>query len=83
VLPLPSRAFRRAQDPEGRFRGGHHHVATVCNKDNKLTVKLNGEVVNEVDLTQGKVADRPQTGWIGFQDHGLPLGLRNIKIREL
>ena len=48
-----------------------------------LTVKLNGVVVNEVDLTRGALKSRPATGWIGFQDHGLPLELRNIRIREL
>jgi hypothetical protein len=59
------------------------NVFHITVKDNKLTVNLNGELVNELDMTQGKAASRPQTGWIGFQDHGLPLWLRNIKIREL
>jgi hypothetical protein len=62
---------------------GEWNVFRITVKDNKLTVNLNGELVNELDMTQGKAASRPQTGWIGFQDHGLPLWLRNIKIREL
>jgi len=62
---------------------GEWNIFHITVKDNKLTVKLNGELVNELDMTQGKAASRPQTGWIGFQDHGLPLWLRNIKIREL
>ncbi len=50
-------------------------------KGNQVTVSLNGEVVNEVALNKGAFKDRPPTGYIGFQDHGLPLWLRNIKIR--
>jgi hypothetical protein len=46
-------------------------------------VKLNGEVVNEVDLKQPKLEGRPDRGYIGFQDHALPLALRKIRIREL
>lgn len=49
----------------------------------KATIKLNGETVNEVDLKNDKLKNRPATGAIGFQDHGLPLGLRNIKIKKL
>ena len=50
---------------------------------NKLTVVLNGETVNEVPLDHNSIKSRPPTGAIGFQDHGLPLSLRNIRIREL
>jgi hypothetical protein len=46
----------------------------------KLVVTLNGEVVNEVALDAGALAARPKTGGIGFQDHGLPLKLRNFRI---
>lgn len=55
----------------------------ITNKDNKLTVKLNGTVVNEIDLTKAPLNSRPTSGPIGFQDHALPLSLKNIKIREL
>ena len=55
----------------------------ITSKDNKLTVKLNGEVVNEVDLTKEPLSSRPESGYIGFQDHAMPLSLRNIKVREL
>lgn len=51
-------------------------------KDNKVTVLLNGELVNDVSLDQGALKSRPKSGYIGFQDHALPLSLRNIKIRE-
>jgi hypothetical protein len=62
---------------------GEWNQFEITNKDNKLTVKLNGTVVNEVDLSKGALASRPATGWIGFQDHALPLSLRKIRIRPL
>lgn len=52
-------------------------------KGDKLTVKLNGTVVNEVDLNHKRLKGRPKDGYIGFQDHALPLQLRKIRIREL
>jgi len=61
---------------------GEWNKFVITNQADKLTIKLNGEVVNEMDLSQ-KLKDRPKTGSIGFQDHGMPLSLRNIKIREL
>jgi hypothetical protein len=69
---------KRSAKPAGEWN--HFHIV---NKGDKVTVKLNGEVVNEVDLTQGKLASRPKTGYIGFQDHALPLAVRNVKIKEL
>lgn len=50
---------------------------------NMVTVRLNGAAVNKVYLDDPKLKNRPPSGQIGFQDHGLPLWLRNIKIREL
>jgi hypothetical protein len=46
----------------------------------KLVVTLNGEVLNEVALDAGPLASRPKTGAIGFQDHALPVKLRNFRI---
>jgi len=62
---------------------GEWNAFHITVKDDKLTVVLNGETVNEIDLSKGKLASRPRTGPIGFQDHSLPLALRNISIREL
>lgn len=64
--------------PAGEWNKFH-----IINKADKLTVMLNGEKVNEVDLSKGQLASRPKMGNIGFQDHALPLMLRNIRIREL
>jgi len=61
---------------------GEWNKFDITVKNDKLTVMLNGEQVNEVDLTK-KLSDRPKVGSIGFQDHSLPLSLRNIKIRDL
>jgi hypothetical protein len=52
-------------------------------KGRDVTIRLNDETVNEFSLDQENLKDRPWTGYIGFQDHGLPLSLRNIKIRTL
>lgn len=72
----PSKA---AAKPAGEWNRFH-----IIRKGDKLTVKLNGEVVNEVDLDDNpKLKGRPDQGYIGFQDHGLPLELRNIRIRAL
>ncbi len=65
-----------------RPAGEWNHMKVTC-KDNKVTVTLNGVVVNEVPLDSRTIQDRPRTGYIGFQDHGLPLWLRNIRVREL
>ena len=69
---------KRTAKPAGEWN--HFHIVSQADK---LTVMLNGEVVNEVDLAKGALASRPKTGSIGYQDHGLPLSLRNIKIKEL
>jgi len=61
---------------------GEWNKFQITSKGDKLTIVLNGEVVNEVDLAQDKLKSRPKTGYIGFQDHALPLSLRNIRIRE-
>jgi hypothetical protein len=63
--------------------GGEWNKFHITNKADKLTIVLNGETVNEINLAEGKLASRPKTGYIGFQDHGLPLAVRNIKIKEL
>lgn len=48
-----------------------------------ISVRLNGELVNNVRLTHPKLKGKPKEGFIGFQDHGQPFWLRNIRIRDL
>ena len=69
---------KNAAKPAGEWNKFH-----ITNRADKLTIVLNGETVNELDLASSKVKDRPKVGSIGFQDHGLPLSLRNIRIKEL
>jgi hypothetical protein len=70
--------IKNAAKPAGQW----NHMQ-VSSKGNKLLVRLNGELVNDVDLSKGQLKTRPPTGYVGFQDHGLPLSLRNIRLREL
>lgn len=69
---------KNSAKPAGEWNKFH-----ITSKGDKLTVVLNGVVVNEVDLNNPKLKDRPKVGSIGFQDHGLPLSLRNIRVRDL
>lgn len=62
---------------------GEWNRMKVTVQGDKVTVVLNGEVVNEISLDNPKLKDRPATGYIGFQDHGLPLALRNVRVRPL
>jgi len=61
---------------------GEWNKMEVMHFDNKIVVMLNGENVNAHDLGPGgQLARRPRKGWIGFQDHAMPISLRNIRIR--
>lgn len=64
-------------------KAGEWNSFDITVKDRRVIVKLNGEVVNDAKLGEGRLEGKPTTGTISFQDHGLPLWLRNIKIREL
>ena len=69
---------KNAAKPAGEW----NRFSIVC-KVRDFTAKLNGEVVNKLSLDHPRIKDRPDSGFIGFQDHALPLALRNIRIREL
>ena len=68
---------QNAARPAGEWNRFHITVS-----GDKLTIRLNGELVNEVDLNHPRLKERPDRGYIGFQDHALPLALRTIRIRE-
>lgn len=55
----------------------------IVRKGNDVTIVLNNEIVNLIQLDNPKLKGRPDSGYIGFQDHGLPLALRKIRIRAL
>ena len=48
-----------------------------------LTVVFNGEQVIDLDLSKTGLKNRPLEGYIGFQDEGLPVWYRNVRIKEL
>lgn len=62
---------------------GEWNHMKVRSLEGVVTVTLNGELVNRVKLTYQKLKGKPKEGFIGFQDHGLPFWLRNIRIRDL
>ena len=80
-------------------RAGQWNRYIITCKGSRITVNLNGAVVAEADLdgwtTAGKnpdgsenkferaLKDYPHTGYIGLQDHGLPVWFRKVRIREL
>jgi hypothetical protein len=69
---------KNAAKPAGEW---NRFVITCVGND--VTIRLNDQVVNEVKLDNPRIKDRPKTGYIGFQDHGLPLWLRNLRVRDL
>ena len=49
----------------------------------KMKVTTQGEQVIDLDLAKSAVKDRQLEGYIGFQDEGLPVWYRNVRIKEL
>lgn len=78
---------------------GQWYRYVITAKGNQLTVVLNGEEVNKVNLDQWKIAghnpdgtankftkaykDMARSGRIGLQDHGMPIEFRNLFIEPL
>ena len=62
---------------------GEWNRMRVLRKGNDVYIVLNNETVNQIQLDNPRLKGRPDSGYIGFQDHGLPLALRNIRIRAL
>jgi hypothetical protein len=85
---------RNAMKPAGEW----NHIVITCDK-NLITVEMNGEQVNKMDLnqftepnrrpdgTQHKFdiayKDHPRHGYIGLQDHGADCWFKNIKLKPL
>lgn len=80
---------RSAGDPPAKAATklpGEWNKAVVTLKGSLLTVVINGVLVHdETDLGAHKIDGDPlaPSGKIGFQDHGLPFWLRNIRIKKL
>ncbi len=62
--------------------GEWNRMIVTC-KGTRLEVELNGEKVVDVDLKETSRRDRPLSGYVGLQDHGLPLEFRNIRIKVI
>jgi hypothetical protein len=62
---------------------GEWNIMNVTSLNGVVTVTLNGVQVNQAKLTEGRLKNKPKEGYIGFQDHGIPFWLRNIRFREL
>jgi hypothetical protein len=85
---------KNAMKPVGQW----NHMVITCNK-NLITVELNGEKVNRMDLDEWKepnkrpdgtphkfdiaYQDHPRKGYIGLQDHGQDCWFKNIKLKPL
>lgn len=85
---------KNAMKPVGEW----NHLVITCDR-NLLTVELNGEKVNRMDLDEWKepnkrpdgsphkfdiaYKDHPRKGYIGLQDHGAACWYKNIKLKPL
>jgi hypothetical protein len=85
---------KNAMKPAGQW----NHIVITCDK-NLITVELNGEKVNRMDLDEWKepnkrpdgsahkfdiaYKDHPRKGYIGLQDHGKDCWFKNIKLKPL
>ena len=52
-------------------------------KDNRLEVVLNGEQIQDLDLSTSPLKDRPAKGYISFQDEAKRIWYRDVRIKEL
>ncbi len=62
---------------------GEWNRYTITLKGNHLQVVLNGEPIQDLDLSQTKLKDRPAKGYISFQDEAKRIWYRNVRIKEL
>ncbi len=62
---------------------GEWNRYTITVKGRQVTVVFNGEKVIDASLDNIKMADRPNEGYIAFQDEALPIWYRNVRIKEL
>jgi len=62
---------------------GEWNRYTITVKGRSVKVVFNGEQVIDTVLEDIKMADRPNTGLIAFQDEALPVWYRNVRIKEL
>lgn len=64
--------------PAGQW---NRYIITL--KGDHLTVVLNGEQIIDLELDETPLKDRPDEGYISFQDEGKKVWYRNVRIKEL
>ena len=64
---------------------GEWNKMTVRLKGSKLHVKLNDQVVQQIDMEEKRPKDKPfaEKGFIAIQDHGQEFWVRNVRIGKL
>ncbi len=64
---------------------GEWNRMIVTLKGSRLTVELNGQKVQDIDLLEKKPADKAlaATGKLSIQDHGQPFWVRNLRVKRL
>jgi hypothetical protein len=59
----------------------NRYVITL--KGNHLTVTLNGEQIQDINISKTGLKNRPAKGHITFQDEAKRVWYRNVRIKEL
>ncbi len=78
---------------------GEWNHMTIIARDNNIKVAMNGESIIDMDLNRWVEArknpdgtankfntaykDMARVGVLGFQDHGTPIGYRNVKVKKI
>jgi len=62
---------------------GEWNRYTITVDGNSLKIVFNGEQIIDIDLSKSAMKDRPAKGYISFQDIGIPIWYRNVRIKEL
>ncbi len=82
------------QKPELKPAGEWNQCEVICIGD-QVTIKINGQIINEVDLAKPdgknklntskpwKLAERPPIGHIALQSHPSQVDFRNLTVKDL
>ena len=62
---------------------GEWNRYTITLVGSQLKVVLNGEQIQDLDLSRTEMRDRPLMGYISFQDEAKRVWYRNVKIKEV
>ncbi len=62
--------------------GQWNHYTITC-RGRHVQVVMNGTQIIDLDLDQSPLKDRPNEGYIGFQDEAKLVWYRNVRIKEL